>query len=170
MPFICHVLFKIQCFIKPHSVCLWPKPGSKPDDEEAQKHNIVWKQGDLLKYFNFVGVDEAVIKIFMVTTSQVFVECTCSRRCNICAIQFKQVQLLVSLRDLNLGCPSLCSVNPSRHQQQSGTSEGPWSSRAQLSMCCSCAKAKLQLHHFSLFVQQYFQGSSSFFFSLFSFC
>lgn len=65
-------------------------------------HNIAWKQGDLLEYFNFVGVDEAIIYIFeaiiyifMVTTSRVLVECACLMCYDIGEIQFNQVQLLI---------------------------------------------------------------------------
>lgn len=41
-----------------------------------------------------------------------------------CEIQFNPVQLLVSFRDFDLGCPSLCAVNPTRHQQQTGNQWG----------------------------------------------
>lgn len=60
----------------------------------------------------------------MVTASQVFAECTYLRCYDICEIQFNQVQLLVSFRDFDLGCPSLCTVNPTKHQQQTGNQWG----------------------------------------------
>lgn len=64
-------------------------------------------------------------------------------------IRFNQVQLSVSLSQLGV--------------QRGFSSVGPW-------RCWSCSEAEMQCHQSSLFVQQYLQCSSSFFFSLVSCC
>lgn len=116
-----------------------------------------------------------------------FVECTYLTCSNICGLQLNQVtgQLWVSqilvLEHLTLHCKSYqlsaanwIPVRDNRHPKDFTAAESTIVTSALWCSVCALAvtrqEAKLQLHQFRVFVQQYLQGNSSIFFSLLCFC